>query len=146
SWDFEILGGDGPYTAYAVWGDGYSDMLPGIGNNEFTLEHIYNTVKEKREYYSLTIRVVDSKGYSASLQLIAIMNDPNIISGALVRPNDASPLGAAGLFSGILKLVWSAYGVILLMGICFWLGERRGESVAAAWYRRKLRRRRVQPL
>ncbi len=141
SWDFEIMGGKGPYTVYVVWGDGYSDVYTDKTGNKFTIEHVYNTLKEQREHYALTVRVVDSQGYNASLQLISIMNDPNIISGALVRPNDSSPFGTINLFSGILKLVWSAYGVILLMGIAFWLGERRGESIAAAWYRRRLRRR-----
>lgn len=143
SWDFEIMGGEGPYTVYAVWGDGYSDVYPHKNGNKFTVEHIYNTLKEQREFYTVTIRIVDSRGYSASLQLISIMNDPNIISGALVRPNDSTPFGPVSLISGLLKFVWSAYGIVLLMGICFWLGERRGESVATAWYRRKLRRRQL---
>lgn len=142
SWDFKIMGGKGPYTVYAVWGDGYSDVYPNKEGGNFTIEHIYNTLKEKREYYSVTVRIVDSRGFSASLQLISIMNDPNVISGALVRPNDGSPFTTVKLFSGLLKFVWSAYGIVLLMGICFWLGERRGESLAEAWYRRKLRRRR----
>lgn len=142
TWDFEILGGNGPFTTYVVWGDGYSDRLPDSHDNEFTVEHAYNTLKDSREYYTVMVRVVDSKGRSASLQLIAIMNDPNIISGALVRPNDPSPFASGSLFSGLLKFIWSAYGIVLLMGICFWLGERRGESLAAAWYRRRLRRKR----
>lgn len=141
SWDFKIFGGEGPYTVYATWGDGYSDVHPGITDLNFWLEHHYKTQKEQREYFSVTVRVVDAKGRSASLQLIAIMNDPHVISGALVRPNDPSPFHPSSWFSGILKLVWSAYGIVLLMGICFWLGERRGESVALAWYRRRLRRR-----
>lgn len=141
SWDFEVMGGQGAYTVYAVWGDGYSDVYPNKEGNKFTIEHVYNTLKEKREFYTVTIRIVDSRGYSASLQLISIMNDPNIISGALIRPNDGTPFGAASIVSGLLKFVWSAYGIVLLMGICFWLGERRGENVATAWYRRKLRRR-----
>ncbi len=143
TWDFKILGGTGPFTAYVAWGDGYSDRLPASDNENFTIEHIYNTLKDRREYYTVTIRVVDSKGRSASLQLIAIMNDPNIISGALVRPNDPSPFVPGSLFSGLLKFIWSAYGIVLLMGVCFWLGERRGESVATAWYRRRLRRRKA---
>lgn len=140
TWDFEIFGGKGPYTAYAVWGDGYSGHKLVRDGNKFALSHTYKTLKDVREYYSVTVRVVDSQGFTASLQLIAIMNDPNVISGALVRPNDPRPLGSTNFLSGILKFVWSVYGILLLMGICFWLGERRGESVAAAWYRRRLRR------
>lgn len=143
TWEFDIFGGKGPFTAYVVWGDGYSDRLPASSDETFRIEHIYKTLKDMREYYTVTVRVVDSAGRSASLQLIAIMNDPNIISGALVRPNDPSPFAPGSLFSGLLKFIWSAYGIVLLMGICFWLGERRGESLAAAWYRRKLRRRKA---
>lgn len=142
-WDFKVLGGTGPFTAYVVWGDGYSDRIEATDANDLTVQHTYRTRKDMREYYTVTIRVVDSKGRSASLQLIAIMNDPNIIGGALVRPNDPSPFAPGSLFSGMLKLIWSAYGIVLLMGICFWLGEKRGESVATAWYKRRLRRRRA---
>lgn len=139
SWDFKILGGNGPFTVYATWGDGYSDMIRDVNQNTFTVEHIYNTLKEQREYYSVTIRVLDAGGHNASLQLIAIMNDPNVISGALVRPNDPSPLNPSSWFSGVLKLIWSVYGIVFLMAVCFWLGERRGESLAARWHRRRSR-------
>lgn len=141
TWDFEIFGGSSPYTAYAVWGDGYSDMKREINGNNFTVEHIYNTNKNSREFFQVTIKVVDANGYSAQLQLISIMNDPNVITGALVRPNDPSPLVSTKIFSGILKLAWSAYGVLVLMGVCYWLGERRGVSVTEAIYQRRMRRR-----
>lgn len=141
NWDFKVFGGHRPFTAYATWGDGSSDMMANLEVETFRFEHMYQTLNENREYYSVTIRVLDAQGRTASLQLIAIMNDPHVISGALVRPNDPGPFNPAGWFSGILKFVWSAYGIVLLMGICFWLGERRGESTAMAWYRRRLRRR-----
>lgn len=139
-WDFKVFGGQGPFTAYAAWGDGYSDVLTGVEGDSFTFGHAYKTLKEQREYFSVTFRLIDSRGRTASLQLVAIMNDPNVISGALVRPNDPSPLGtAAGWFSGMLKAVWSAYGFVLLMGLCFWLGEKRGESLMMLRRRRHAR-------
>lgn len=141
TWDFNIVGGHSPYTAYATWGDGYSDMQTGLGGGKVWFEHAYKTPKDQREYYTVIIRLVDSVGRSTTLQLVAIMNDRTIISGALVRPNDPSPFNPVGWLSGTLKGIWSVYGVVVLMGVCFWLGERRGESLAAAWYRRKLRRR-----
>lgn len=137
TWEFDIMGGNGPFTAYVVWGDGYSDVITNVKDNKLTIEHVYTTAKDKREYFSLSVRIVDKNGYSASLQLINIMNDPHVISGALVRPNDPSPLVSSKLFGGVLKLVWSAYGIVLLMGICFWLGERRGESITRSFYKRR---------
>lgn len=139
TWDFDIFGGEGPYTAYIVWGDGYSDVKPAINGKQFAIEHSYSSLKDKREYFSVTVRVQDARGHRASLQLIAIMNDPNVIGGALVRPDSGGPISPSSLFSGVLKLVWSAYGIVLLMGICFWLGERRGVSVARTFYRRRRR-------
>ncbi len=136
-WDFEIFGGQGPFTAYVVWGDGYSDVTQRIDGNKFSVEHFYNTLKEQREYFSVTVRVHDAQGHRASLQLITIMNDPNVISGALVRPSDGGFSAPASIASGLLKFVWSAYGIVLLMGVCFWLGERRGESIASRWPRRR---------
>lgn len=140
TWEFEIFGGQGPFTAYAVWGDGFSDTVQNIEGNKFTIEHSYNTLKEKRGYFSVTVRVHDAYGRRASLQLIAIMNDRNVIGGALVRPGDGGLAAAsARALSNVLKFVWSAYGIIILMGICFWLGERRGYSVRDALYRRRRR-------
>ncbi len=143
-WDFKIMGGTGPYTAYVVWGDGYSSMITDINGDTFTAEHAYSSLKDTREYFSITVRVHDTRGYKASLQLVTIMNDPHIIGGALVRPDDAAPLTPGSLLNGVLKYIWSAYGILLLMGICFWLGEKRGEDAALAWYRRRLRLRRRQ--
>lgn len=139
-WDFDILGGNAPFAAHVVWGDGYSDTIPQIDGAKVSIEHAYQTLKETREYFTVTIRVQDEQGRRASLQLIAIMNDPNVISGALVRPDNGGPASAASIFNGMLKFVWSAYGILILMGICFWLGERRGESVTKAWYRRRRNR------
>ena len=139
-WDFKVFGGQGPFTAYAAWGDGYSDVITGVEGDTFSFGHAYKTLKEQREYFSVTFRLIDARGRTASLQLVSIMNDPHVISGALVRPNDPSPLGnAAGWFSGMLKAAWSAYGFVLLMGLCFWLGEKRGESLMMLRRRRHAR-------
>lgn len=140
AWDFKIMGGSGPYTVYVTWGDGYSDVKRGVSGDSFTIEHWYNTLKEKREYYSMIVRVQDNRGHNASLQLVAIMNDPDIISGALVKPNDPGPLSPAGWLTGALKLLWSVYGLLLLMAVSFWLGERRGYSLAAHIRRRRAAR------
>lgn len=129
TWDFNIFGGNSPYTAYVNWGDGYTDTLTDIELKKFIAEHKYMTQKEVREYYNVVVRVVDRNGREAQIQLIAIMNDPHIISGALVRPNDPSPLNPSSWFNGTLKGAWSAYGFIVIMGICFWLGERRGVGI-----------------
>lgn len=142
TWDFKIMGGSGPYTAYVVWGDGYSTMEQNITGDTFTIEHAYNSLKDKREYFSISVRVQDAAGQQASLQLVTIMNDPNVIGGALVRPDGSPPAAVAGnLLNGMLKYLWSAYGILLLMGVCFWLGEKRGENLALSWYRRRLNRR-----
>lgn len=130
-WTFGIVGGDAPYTVYASWGDGATEVLPTVATQSFALSHVYDSLQDKRQYFTITLRVVDRSGREASLQLFAAMNDPLFTTVTATN----GPLSFMG--DGLLGVVWSAYGIVVLMGVCFWLGERRGESIGKAWYRRR---------
>lgn len=127
-WDLEIHGGSGPFTVNVDWGDGNSDTIKDLSSRNFRLTHDYGAPRDKREHYVVRVIVYDATGKRTSLQLVAIMNDPAIIAAIFAEPsNPGSNLG----------LLWLAFVVVTLMGICFWLGERRGESVTNAFYRRR---------
>jgi hypothetical protein len=127
-WDLEIHGGTGPFTVNVDWGDGNSDTIKDLTSRTFRLNHDYNLPQGSREHYTVTVIVYDANGQRTSLQLIAIMNDPAIIAATFAEPsNPGTNLG----------LLWLAFVIVVLMGICFWLGERRGESVTNAFYRKR---------
>ncbi|MDQ3123180.1 MAG: hypothetical protein M3Q14_00635 [bacterium] len=138
TWDFTIYGGSGPYQAMVDWGDG-TTSTHSTSDKKLSIDHTYQALKSEREYFKVIITLRDKNGRSTSLQLIAIMNEPDVIGGALARPNDPSPSGS--WFSGILRYLWSAYLITLLMGVSFWLGERRGEGLQSAWKQPKFKTR-----
>ncbi len=129
-WDFDIVGGCDPYSVMVAWGDGYSDTIKDVKDTRFRVEHKYRSPKEQREHFIVTVTVHDCNGKRTALQLVAIMNDPMIIGANFAEPASPSPLGSN------LGLLWAAFAVVTLMGICFWLGERRGESVTESYYHR----------
>ncbi len=130
-WQFSITGGTAPYTIYVSWGDGSSEVLQNVGGKNFTLKHTYVSLQDSRQYFTVNVRAVDKDGREASLQMFAAMNDPAVIAAG----SSKGPLAFIG--GGLLGVVWSAYGIVVLMGVCFYLGERRGESIGKAFYRKQ---------
>ena len=136
-WNFRAYGGTTPYTVRVIWGDGYSDTRTGINMQDFSLHHEYKSLKSQRDYFVVRVELTDMSGHKASMQLIAIMNDETVIGGASLKPDQPITMAYGSWLLGKLKYVWSAYGFVLLMGLCFWLGERRGSSITAAIYRKR---------
>jgi hypothetical protein len=85
------------------------------------------------------VQLTDKNGYKASIQLIAIMNDESVVGAGQVKPEQPVAAAYGSWLLSKLRYVWSVYGLVLLMGICFWLGERRGSSITAAFYRKRRR-------
>lgn len=135
-WDFGITGGSSPYTVTVSWGDGSSDTITNLTSKSFRLEHLYRSPKNQREFFTVTVTVTDADKAQASLQLVAIMNDPDIIGASFAEPDDPAVVASPGT----LRLLWLAFAVTALMGICFYLGERRGQALTDNWYRRHLAR------
>lgn len=129
-WDFAIHGGTGPFTVNVDWGDGSNDTIKDLTSRTFRLQHEYGTPRDRREHYTVTVIVYDATGRRTSLQLIVIMNDPAIIAATFAEPPTLIP-------GDSLNLAWWAYALVVLMGVCFWLGERRGESIVNSRYRRR---------
>jgi len=129
-WDFEIHGGIGPFTVNVDWGDGSNDTIKDLTSRNFRLQHEYSTPRDKREHYKVTVVVYDTAGRRTSLQLVIIINDPAIIAAIFAEPPTVIP-------GESLNLAWWAYALVVLMGVCFWLGERRGESIVNSKYRRR---------
>ncbi|MDQ3064814.1 MAG: hypothetical protein M3Q36_00910 [bacterium] len=138
TWDFTIYGGDAPYKATVDWGDGTTSTHT-TSDKKLELSHKYQTLESEREYFIVVIRLQDSQGRLTSLQLVAIMNEPDVVGGASARLENPTPSGANwGLNLGY---IWSAYLIALLMGVSFWLGERRGEDMRNNWRQPKLKAR-----
>lgn len=125
TWPITISGGSGPYAISVDWGDGsppdlFTEAFPGNIN----LSHIY----ESPGIYNIVVRVSDSDGNVAFLQLVGVANGPL----SQVGP-DGQPLSQAGQDNGIaffasgsntVLVWWPATLTIPFVITTFWLGKK----------------------
>lgn len=114
-WPLILSGGLGPYAFSIDWGDGSqpelkSQAVAGVVN----ISHAY----KQAGLYRVTVKVTDSNGQSAYLQLIAIANGkPVTVSGASDGNKSAD--------SSLVRVMWipAVISVFLLIPT-YWLGRR----------------------
>lgn len=120
SWPLLLSGGTGPYAFSIDWGDGKPAELKSQAlSGEVDISHVY----DKSGIYHLIVKVTDSNGVSAFLQLVAIAN------GTPTNTGSASGTSKGGT-TIVTHVVWfpAAVGLVLLAPT-YWLG-RRSELVS----------------
>jgi hypothetical protein len=108
-----ISGGIGPYAISIDWGDKTTpDLLSRPFAGDLTLEHIY----KQSGIYNILIKVTDTNGNAAFLQVVGIGNGP-------IQQNSAD--AAANTTLTETKVVWWPLLIALALIITsFWLGRR----------------------
>jgi hypothetical protein len=109
-----IVGGVGPYAVSWDWGDSADDLVSQAFEGSVSATHSY----DRPGTYRVVIRVTDSVGNTAYLQLVTVINGPADAIGT----THGNGLGA---LPGLLLTAWPLYVLVLVMVIFFWLGERR---------------------
>jgi hypothetical protein len=109
-----IVGGVGPYAVSWDWGDGGTSLVSQASEGEVKSSHVY----ERPGNYRVVVRVTDSSGNSAYMEMVTIVNGPVEAYGS----NKGNGLGS---LPGNLLAAWPLYLLALVMVIFFWLGERR---------------------
>ncbi|HVQ43369.1 MAG TPA: PKD domain-containing protein [Candidatus Saccharimonadia bacterium] len=107
-----IVGGVGPYAVSWDFGDYATSLSSQTGEGAVTARHTY----AQPGTYQVIVRVTDSLGNTAYLQVVTVVNGPVEAYGA------SHGLGA---LPGALVTAWPLYGLAVVMVIFFWLGERR---------------------
>ncbi len=121
TWPIEIVGGVAPYAVSFDWGDKTSDLVTRPTAGPFTLKHVYKQPGGYLGSYPLIIRATDVAGHSAYLQLTTIVNEAK---------GEASAGNLLQLpFKLNFNLVWPIFGVVVLVVLAFWLGERREKKI-----------------
>lgn len=117
TWPLLLSGGTAPYALSVDWGDGKSAELKSLAiAGGFDITHVYN----QSGIYHVTIKVTDTNGVTAFLQVVAIANG---------KPTAAATSGNNSTIV-ITKIIWiPALICFLLMFLAFWLG-RRSELVS----------------
>lgn len=112
-----IIGGVGPYAVSWDWGDGSTSLVSQGIEGVISASHTY----DRPGNYRVIVRVTDSSGNAAFLQLVTVINGPVAVVGKS---------SGNGAFPGVLLTAWPLYFLALLMVLLFWLGERKGVSKA----------------
>lgn len=116
SWPLQLSGGTGPYAFSIDWGDGTpaqlkSQALAGI----VTISHAY----KQAGIYQVNIKVTDTNGVSAFLQLVAVAN------GKVDNSSTPSAPNTAGKTTSPPQILWIPTGMALVLLLpAFWLGRR----------------------
>lgn len=118
SWPLQLSGGAGPYAFSIDWGDGSkpelkSQALPGV----VAISHVYS----KAGIYQVNIRVTDSNGVSAFLQVIAVASGKVDTTTSVAGNNDSSSKTP----TTPPQILWipTALALVLLVPT-YWLGRR----------------------
>lgn len=117
AWPLQLSGGTGPYAFSIDWGDATEAQLMSQSlAGAFSIGHVYKNAG----IYQVNIRVTDSNGVSAFLQLIAVSNGEASASG---------PQAGTGAGSGTpgerVTILWVPAAVaLILLFPTYWLGRR----------------------
>lgn len=117
TWPVILSGGTGPYAFSVDWGDGkepdlFSQPFPGV----IDLSHVY----DEPGIYNIVIKVVDTNGVAAFLQLVGVANGP------LSQTNEGGDGDdAAGITTTKTKIIWWPAALIVPFAVStFWLGKK----------------------
>ena len=120
TWPLLLSGGTGPYAFSIDWGDGKPAELKSQSlAGEVEITHVY----DKSGIYHVIVKVTDSNGVSAFLQLVAIAN------GTPTNAGSTSGSSKGGTVT-VTRVVWIPAVICLLLLLpTYWLG-RRSELVS----------------
>ena len=114
-WPLQLSGGTGPYAFSIDWGDGtelqlLSQSLSGL----VSIAHIY----KKAGIYQVNVKVTDTNGVSAFLQVIAVSSGEADQAVAAAEDDGAAKQGKP-------VVLWAPTVVLLLLLLpTYWLGRR----------------------
>lgn len=120
-WPIEISGGLLPYTADVDWGDGSSDIYQRPAAGEFIISHRYSRLPSRNRSFTIKVRATDAAGGQSYLQFFVLVTSK--ISSAPSASIFTKPIPGAAE-KNWLWIAWPAYLALILMVICYWLGER----------------------
>ena len=115
SWPLQLSGGKGPYAFSIDWGDGSQpQLLSRATSGTLSINHVYKNAG----IYQVNIKVTDTNGVTAFLQVIAV-------ASGKVTTTPESTTDDNVCVDGGMKILWIPAALTVLMLIpAYWLGRR----------------------
>jgi hypothetical protein len=135
-WPLRISGGQGPYQISVDWGDGTNSKQVQNTAGDFDIGHIYEHAGGYKDSFTVKVSAADAAGRSAYQQFFVIVVNKH---ASVTVGNIFSKPPPSFKNDSWLWLAWPAYGIILVMTLSFWLGER--EELVMLKKRGRLKRR-----
>jgi hypothetical protein len=126
--DLALAGGVAPYAVAIYWNDGKITPISRTDRSSFTPEHAY---AEKPRMYTYVIKIAasDTDGNSDYIQLMAVIDgEKPAESTGTAAPVSAGRDNSEGTRT-LLKYMWPAYLIVMLMVLSFYLGEREERRI-----------------
>lgn len=117
-WNIGFSGGTAPYKLEVDWGDDSQSTITRSDGNSFTLTHAYPASKT----YTVFMKVTDSQGVTAMLQLSAVVKEQPISVASITNTGPVASFLAS--IKRYLWIVWPVYIAVVLMVLSYWLGEQ----------------------
>jgi hypothetical protein len=117
NWPVILSGGQGPFAFSVDWGDGKEpDLFTEPFAGTIDLSHVY----DEPGVFNIIVKVVDTNGTTAFLQLVGVANGP------LSQTTDSGTDGDGASFTTTqTRIVWWPAAVIVPFAVStFWLGKR----------------------
>jgi|GEM_PF-695299 len=124
SYTVSVSGGRGPYAVMVSWGDGASELTVQQTAGTFAVSHKYGWFNTAKAVKTVRVQVIDTAGQSAMLQFDTVLRNPGL-HNAVAQITRTTGLG--GLYEKVrpwLWVIWPGYLFVMLLVVCFWLGER----------------------
>ncbi len=110
TWPIILSGGTAPYAASVDWGDGQIDLISRTSGGTFDIKHIYATPG----VYNILIKITDTTGATAFLQLVAIANGP--------LSQDTTGGTSSTTVTNVVVVWWPMILAAALIIVSYWLG------------------------
>lgn len=121
-WAVRIEGGTAPYALTVDWGDGTTTTTSQATSDTFEISQSYNPSTAGDTVYTIKLEATDAGATKSWLQLATVVHVPGSGTGAGAA---ISSSGGGGSLPTWLQIAWPSYGIVALMAISFWLGERQ---------------------
>ena len=123
-----LVGGVAPYALAIDWNDGKITPIARQDTSAFIADHVY-AKKPRIHTYIIKVAVSDLYGNTDYIQLMTVVDGEEVVSKSGSTSQTLTPTNTVDRLQSLLKYIWPIYIIVVLMVLCFYLGEREERRI-----------------